>query len=315
VSNKKRKPSSYRAPAAQPPPRRGLLDSILAPRTAGSSPMPRLRSTVARGATTALSITPLLVAIPLVLLVVWGLLIAVGFEGPFTTMSITFALPPVTSSIDPQIAGKAFRAGVDAAGFGGNAGAIGAIVGFLVFHAIVGAIVTTLSVEQLRTGSVSVWALRRAARVLPTTIAVGFMSLGLLIVGNLIAAFLGGLGLVFGLIGSMVVGIYLFGFAPTIAADEDRRLTDTLSRSVRAARLPGSANLWLAIIYVLVSLVSLLAPLPGSGIGVTPSLGAWAVVIVVSLGHVVMQSTLAYRYLAVEDEVPDRPPPRQAARR
>ena len=45
----------------------------------------------------------------------------------------------------------------------------------------------------------------------------------------------------------MVVGVYLFGFAPTIATDEERRVTDNLVRSVRAARMPGSANLWLAV--------------------------------------------------------------------
>jgi hypothetical protein len=315
MSNGKKKSSSYRAPEQQPPQRRGLLDSILAPRVPGASPMPRLRSTVARGSVTALSIPGLLVAVPLVLLLGWVLLIAFGFEGPFSTMSVTFAIPPITSSIDPQIAGKTFRAAVDSTGLGANAGAIVAIVALLVFHAAVQAIVATLSVEQLRTGSVSAWALRRAGRVIRTTAAVGFMALGLLIVGNLLAALLGGLGLIFGLIGSMVVGVYLFGFAPTIAADEDRRLTDTLTRSVRAARLPGSANLWLAIIYILVSLVSLLAPLPGSTIGVTPSIAAWFIVITLSVGHLIVQSTLAYRYLTVAADVPEQPPPKQAASR
>jgi hypothetical protein len=314
MSNKK-KPSSYRAPQQQPP-RRGLLDSILAPRSPGASPMPRLRTTVARGFVTVSSITPLLVAIPVVLLVVWVFITAFGFQGPFASLSVTFGLPPVTTSIDPQIAGKTFRAAVDASGFAPNSGPIFAIVGFLLFHAVLTAIVATLSVEQLRTGSVSAWAVRRAARVLPTTIVVGFMSLGLLIIGNLVAALLGALGLaLFAVIGSMVLGIYLFGFAATIAADEDRRLTDTLTRSVRAARMPGSANLWLAIMYVLISVIPLLAPLPGSEIGVNPSLAAWVVAIVLSLVHLAMQATLSYRYLAVADEVPDKQPAREPAGR
>jgi len=306
-NGKKKKPSSYREPAQQPAQRKGLLDSLLAPRAPGSSPMPRLRSTVARGSVTALSIPALLIAVPIVVLAGWVVLTALGYEGPFSTMSVTFAIPPITSSIDPQIAGKTFRAAVDATGLGANAGAIIAIVGLLLFHAAVNAIVATLSVEQLRTGTVTAWALRRAGRVIRTTAAIGFMALGLLIVGNLLAALLGGIGLIFGLIGSMVVGVYFFGFAPAIAADEDRRLTDTLTRSVRAARMPGSANLWVAIIYILLSLVSLLAPVPGSTIGVTPSIAAWAVVIVLSVGHLIMQSTLAYRYLAVASEVPEQP--------
>ena len=312
MSNKKKRPSTYRAPEPAPPPRRGLLDSILAPRPPGASPMPRLRSTVARGAVTALSIRWLLIAVPVVILGAWVFLTSFGYEGPFSTMSVTFALPPLTTTADPQIAGKTFRAAVDATGLAANAGGLIAIVGLLVFHAAVNAIVATLSVEQLRTGSVSMWAIRRAGNVIRTTLAVGFMSLGLLIVGNLIALFLGGIGQIFGLVGALVIGVYLFGFAPAIAADEERRLTDTLTRSVRSARMPGSANLWLAIIYVLASLVSVLAPLPGSTIGLTPSIAAWAAVILLSVGHLAVQSTLAYRYLAVAQAVPEQPPPRTA---
>jgi hypothetical protein len=309
---KRSKPSSYRAPATESPPRRGLLDGILAPRAPGSSPMPRLRSTLARGVTTALSITWLVVAIPIVLLALWVFLTAFGFEGPFSVMGVTFALPPITTSADPQIAGKTFRAAVDASGVAATISSLGGIVGLLLLHAVINAIVTTSSVEQLRTGGVTAWALRRAARVLPTTVSVGFLCLGLLIAGNLIAALLGGIGLVLGLVGSMVIGVYLFGFAPVIAADEDRRLTDTLTRSIRAARMPGSANLWLALGYVLLSLITLIAPVPGSTIGVTPAISAWAFVITASIGHVIMQSTLAYRYLVVAAEVADQPVSRQS---
>lgn len=315
MSNKREKqPSSYRAPA-QPEQRRGLLDSILAPRPPGASPMPRLRSTVARGCVTALSIVPLLVAVPLVLFALWIFLTAFGFEGPVKTVSVAFAVPPVTSWFDPQVTSRTFRGAIDATGFAANLGPLAAIFGAVVFHAVISAIVATVCVEQLRTGSVSAWALRRAARVVPTTIAVGFMSLGLYIFGNLLLAVLGSLGFVIGLLGSMVVGVYLFGSAPAIAAYEDRRITDTVARSVRAARMPGSANLWLASIYVVASLLSILVPLPGSSIGVNPDVAAWAVVIVLSAGHVVMQATLAYRYLAVAPEVPDQAPPREPAAR
>jgi hypothetical protein len=151
--------------------------------------------------------------------------------------------------------------------------------------------------------------------VIPTAIVVGFVSLGLYIFGNLLLAVLGSLGFVVGLLGSMVVGVYLFGFAPAIAAYEDRSLTDTVARSVRAARMPGSANLWLASIYVVVALLSFLLPLPGSDIGAVPSVAAWAVVIALSVAHVVVQSTLAYRYLAVAAEVPDQPPARDRVAR
>lgn len=313
-SRKKKRPSgststsTYRAPAKEAaPPRRGLLDGLLAPRTPGGSPMPKLRSTLARGIVTALSQPWLIVAIPVTMLIVWVLLTSLGFQGPFTAMGVTFAIPPVTTFTDAQVAGKTFRAAIGASGVGVAGPGLLGIASLLLFHAVVDAVVTTLCVEKLRTGSVSAWAIRRAGRVIRTTAVVGLISLGLLIAGNVLAAFLGGLGVIFGLIGSMVVGVYLFGFAATIATDEERRITDNLVRSVRAARMPGSANLWLAVGYVLISLVTLIAPLPGSAIGVTPSAAAWAVVIAINVMHVIVQSTLAYRYLAVAAQVPDQP--------
>ena len=92
-------------------------------------------------------------------------------------------------------------------------------------------------------------------------------------------------------------------------------MTDNLLRSVRAARMPGSANLWLAVGYVLISLVVLIVPLPGSTIGVTPSISAWVAAVVINVMHVIVQSTLAYRYLAVAPEVPEEPIARQAPAR
>jgi hypothetical protein len=230
-------------------------------------------------------------------------------------MGVTFAIPPITTFSDAQVAGKTFRAAVGATGVAVALPGLVGITSLLLFHAAVVALVTTMSVEKLRTGAVSAWAIRRAGRVIRTTATVGLISLGLLIAGNVIAAFLGGIGVIFGLIGSMVVGVYLFGFSPTIATDEERRVTDNLVRSVRAARMPGSANLWLAVGYVLVSLVALIAPLPGSTIGVTPTVTAWAAAIAINVVHVIVQATLAYRYLAVAPEVLEQPVPRQAPAR
>jgi hypothetical protein len=320
-SNKKgRRPSgtaasSYRAPAkAAPEPRRGLLDGILAPRTAASA-MPRMRSTISRGATTVLAIPPLVLAIPVTLLIVWSLLVALGFQGPFTMLGVTFALPPLTTFTDAQVAGKTFRSAIGSSGLGSTAPGLLGIASLLLFHAVVNAIVATSCVEKLRTGGVTMWAVRRAPHVIVVTALVGFISLGLLIAGNILAAFLGGIGLIFGLLGSLVIGVYLFGFAPAIATDEDRRALDTLQRSVRAARVPGSASLWFAVLYVLVGLVTLITPLPGSTIGVTPTIAAWAVSILVNVMHVIVQATLAYRYLAVAAEVPEGPAPHPARTR
>ena len=307
--------STYRAPAQAEQPRRGLLDSILAPRTPGASPMPKLRTTIAKGTLTVFGIPGLLIAIPVVLLVVWLLLTLVGFQGPFTALGVTFAIPPVTTFADAQVAGRAFRAAVDAKGLAATLPGFAGLAGLLLLHAALSAVIATLCVEQLRTGGTSRWALRRALRVIRTTAAIGLLGLGLLVAGNLFAALFGSIGVILGLVGSMVVGIYLFGFAPAIAADEDRRVSDILIRSVRASRMPGSANLWFAIGYVLIALVSIVAPLPGSEIGVTPSISAWAACILVNLFGVLVQATLVYRYLAVAPEVPEQPPQRQRAAR
>jgi hypothetical protein len=305
--------STYRAPAQADQPRRGLLDGLLAPRTPGASPMPKLRTTIARGAQTILGIPGLLVAIPVVLLLVWLILVAFGFQGPFTALNVTFAIPPVTTFADAQVAGRTFRAAVDATGLAATLPGFVGLAGLLLVHAALSAVTATLCVEQLRTGGTSSWALRRALRVIRTTASVGLLGLGLLVAGNLIAALFGSIGVILGLVGSMVVGIYLFGFAPAIAADEDRRVSDVLIRSVRASRMPGSANLWFAIGYVLIALVTVVAPLPGSEVGVTPAIGAWAACILINLFGVFVQAILVYRYLVVAPEVPEQPPQRERA--
>ena len=86
-------------------------------------------------------------------------------------------------------------------------------------------------------------------------------------------------------------------------------MTDNLVRSVRAARMPGLGEpLAGGRLRPALAASLLLAPLPGSTIGVTPIGGAWAVCIRVNVFHVVMQTTLAYRYLVVAPDVPEQPP-------
>ncbi len=121
MSNKKKKrpsgtASTYRAPAqVTAPPRRGLLDGLLAPRTPGASPMPKFRSTLGRGAVTALSQPWLVVAIPVMMLLVWVLLTTLGFQGPFTVMGVTFAIPPITTFTDAQVTVDAILASIERA--------------------------------------------------------------------------------------------------------------------------------------------------------------------------------------------------------
>jgi hypothetical protein len=100
----------------------------------------------------------------------------------------------------------------------------------------------------------------------------------------------------------------LFAFAPIISITEHRRLMDCLGRSVRAARLPGSGNLTFAAIYAVPVYATFLAPgVPGILLGVNPSAGAWAFVVLMNLLHVAIVGAWVFRYLAIADEVPEAP--------
>ena len=68
---------------AQAAPRRGLLDSILAPRVAGSTAMPSIRASLARGFTVICGTPALAVGVVLVVIAQWLGALALGYEGPF----------------------------------------------------------------------------------------------------------------------------------------------------------------------------------------------------------------------------------------
>ena len=313
----RRPASSYRAPSRQDPePRRGFLDRF-APRPPGTSPMPKLRTSIARGITVVLATPVLIAAIPAVLLVEWIVLVVLGFQGPFALLMSTFAVPPISTSMDITLASSVFsQAG--GTGVGVALAPFAAIAAFLVISAVLQALVTTAAVERLRTGAVTSWAARRAARVLPVTIGVGVANLGVLIAAQF-GQFLGaGIGLLVA-VGVLMAGVYLLAFAPAIAADEDHRLAFTMGKSVRAARMPGSNNLMLAALYVVPSLAlfsaTSLGSLPGSAIGVNPSIGAWVAVTLIDVLQMAIVATFAFRYLSVAHEVPEPKPPSARARR
>jgi hypothetical protein len=312
AKKKKRPASGFREPSrsnggpAQAPERRGLLDSLFAPRVMGASPMPRIRTSFARGFVLALSTPPLLFGVPAYLLILWSALIALGFQGPFTLLAGAMALPPLGTLQDVSVSGALF---------GGGGGGLAALLGFIVIRALVVSIVATAAVERLRTGTVTSWALRRLPSVVLVAFMANFLSLSLILVGSQVAGLLGpGLGLL-AYFGVLVGGIHFLGFAPAIAADEDRSVLDSLRRSFRSARMPGSGNLTLAVLYTIPTYALLVAPLPGSEIGVNPAPTAWIVAILANLLHVAMVATLAFRYLSVAGEVPETPAPAARTRR
>ncbi len=297
MSSKRRRPTGYRAPApAEPPTRRGLLDSVF-PKAFGATPMPKLRRTFARGSALVLSTPALAVGVPVSLFVAWLALLAAGFQGPLAVLNGFAAVPPVGNLTDLNLSTALFG--------GAGPGSLAWTFGFVLLRGLVIAVITTVAIERLRGGAVTWWALRRLGRVFPVAAAVSVLSLTALVVGQLIAALLGaGPGLL-AYVGLIIAGIYLLGFAPAVAADEDRAFGWALRRAIRVARMPGSSNLTFAVLYALGAGAVLVAPVPGSDVGVNPAVSAWMVSIVANLLHATAIATLAYRYLAVAGAVPD----------
>jgi hypothetical protein len=323
MTDRKRKPSqrrpatSYRAPSRQQPERSGGFLDRFAPRAPVSTAMPRIRTSFTRGVTVVLATPQLVVGVPVVVLAAWLGLIAAGFQGPFAFLASMFAVPPISTELDVTLA-PSVLVQPGGTGVGAALAPLSGIAAFIVLSAALQAIVTTVAVERLRTGGVTSWAARRAIHVLPVTIGVGVANLGALIAARF-GQFLGaGLGLLLA-IGILVAGLYLFAFAPAIAADEDHPLPFTMAKSVRAARMPGSNNLLLATIVVVPSLALFLATgfaaLPGSTIDVNPSVGAWVTVILINLIHMAVVAMFAFRYLSVAHVVPDAPATAARSRR
>jgi hypothetical protein len=268
--------------------------------------MPKIPSSLLRGFTAVLSSPALIVAVPVLVLVEWLAAILLGFQGPFSVFVNALAIPPV---------GTIFDASLATAIWGGQTGFI-FVIGFVLVRAVIMGILTAAIVQMLERNRIDGSSLSRGVRILPVTVAVGFMNMAIITVSGVFLQ-LGGIGLLLQ-IGAMLAGLYLFVFAPVMAVAEDRGLSDALARGIRAARMPGNGNLLMASLYLIPSLALLLAPgKPGSLLGVNPTVGAWVLVLVANFAHLGFLATFSFRYLCVADEVPDTPArrTRAAARR
>lgn len=305
--NQKRPPGSYRAPStngsknAAATTGRGLA-SLFAPRAAVETSMPKIPSSLMRGFVAVLSAPVLIVAVPILVLAEWLIAVLLGFQGPFSVFVNALAIPPV---------GTIFDASLATAIWGGQTGFI-FVIGFVLVRALIMGILTAAVVQVLEGNRIDASALSRGARILPVTVAVGFMNMAIITVSGVFLQ-LGGIGLLLQ-IGAMLAGLYLFVFAPVMAVAENRSMSDALSRGIRAARMPGNGNLLMASLYLIPALALLLAPgKPGSLLGVNPTVGAWILVLVANVAHLGFLATFAFRYLCVAEEVPDAPARRSRA--
>ena len=311
--NKKREPArgfretrpAAREPTPEEPRRRGVLDALFAARPPADIGMPRIRTALARGVAVVAGSPVLVVAPFLYVLALWLVMVAFGFQGPFAPFANALALPPMGTSFDATLATGLF----------GLQGGLLAILAFVALRSVVMAFLTTAIVDSLEAGRTSIWAVTRGVVALPTTLGVNIIGIGLLTLSSFFAPLLGpGFGILIQL-ATLVLGAYLFVYAPVIAVAERGTMPEALSKSVRAARIPGAGNLTMASLYVIPTVAVILAPgKPGNIIGVNPSIGAWVFVLLATFLQVVAMAAFAYRYLSIADEVPAAAPRQAPAR-
>jgi hypothetical protein len=314
MTNKnKRRRDGYREPPSQEPAepaaparRPGIMDSLFSARVAGSSNMPRVRTAFVRGLVVVISTPVTLVGIVVLVFLSWlGALLA-GFQGPAALLSSVLAMPPIGSMFDLQFTSR----------IAGGGDVVSTILGALPLfaaRAVVLGVLLGLAVEILETGRPSAAGARRGLLVAPMFVIVTVIETGFLFVTSILGSLLGqGLGLLLE-IARVAASLYLFAYAPVAQLREGRGVMVSLSRSSTAARIPGTSSLAMALLYGIPALFVLQAPV--GGFDVNPSPGTWVFVLVVNVLHVTVLATYAYRWMCIEDEVPETPAPRSRSRR
>ncbi len=290
-------PSGRRSDArgdGAPRERRGLLASLFRV-PVGPSPMPGIATSLGRGFVTVAASPVLFGASVGLVLAMWLGLVALGLQGPPGRMVAFLAIPPVSTYFDS----------LNAVSLYGFPAGLPASIPFLVVRALVTALLTAAIVESLEGGGVGADALRRGIRALPAVLAAHALGFAAMFASSVV---LPALGPGFSFLGSILVLVavlYFLAYVPVAAVREARGPTEALRRAVRAARIPGGGQLTLSMLYIFLSLPLMVALAPGgSRITVNPGLATWVYVLLANLSHVAFMAAFAYRWMAVEDEIP-----------
>ena len=259
------------------------------------SPFPTLGRSMARGLRVVGASPQILASSFLGVLATWGVFVAIGAEPDPRAMSLLLSAPPVHAFIDAPVALSPGASGL----FSGLA-----VAAFAALRGITFALLILLIVQGLREGRTSV---REVLRALPRR---AFVLGGLYLIqfGLVVAAF----QLLVGFLGQLAVlsiaaGLYFLAFAPIVAAAEGDGPREALRRGFRAARLPGTRHLSMAMAYFLVLFYSgAIAPFSGLA-PATPSIAVWAYSLVLTFVHVSVLAAFTYRWLEVRDRVPPTP--------
>ena len=262
-----------------------------------ASPFPPFfRSLAEGGLALAGHLAPLLATLAFVPLY-WIVLLAMGLDHFPTGMAAALAFPPISALADfgfgQLVVGVNWTTLVVAA--------VAALARGAVFALIAGMVAEAVEFRQ-----VTLVGVLRGVRAAPT---IAVLHVALLIGLLSLQLFLVALGQIGQLLYSLVLagGVYLLAFAPAVAVREQGRLREVIRRSVRAAILPGSRHLVMALVYFLATLGLFLSMTPTGVFTVNPSWGAWAYVLAGSLFHGLFLATFTYRWIAVEATVSHAP--------
>ena len=260
-----------------------------------ASPFPALGPTLGHGFRVVGS-SPVIIAVSFVaLLLTWAAFMLMGDDTGPRTLSLLLSAPPVHVFSDAPV--------VLSPGTGG-AQTVVAIAGIALLRALTFALLTSLIVQALRDGKVS---MNEALRSLPRTM-IAFLGLYLIQFGMVVAAF----QLLVGFLGQLAVlsiaaGLYFLAFSPVVAVTDGAGPVESMRRGFRAARLPGMRHLAMVLAYFLLLFYSgAVAPF-GILSPATPSIGAWAYSMGWTFLHVSVLAAFAYRWLAVREQVPSGP--------
>jgi hypothetical protein len=213
--------------------------------------------------------------------------------GPPTVLGQAVSLPPLSVLGDLQSALIVF----------GQPAGIYALMPMLFLRSILIAVLAGLVIQGFETGAVSAAGAVRGLRGTPIVLAGVILSL-LAVMAQTLGASLGpGPGsLVQVLIPA--AAIWLLGFVPFVAVTERRSLPAAISRSVAGGRTPGGRQFLFSMLYFL--LLTILQRLtPGAQITANPSLATWVYVLFVSYVHMGFFAAFGYRWLVIQDTVPE----------
>jgi hypothetical protein len=235
--------------------------------------------------------SPLVLAVAfLSLLLTWVLFAILGVEGDPRFLALLMAISP---------AHLFFTDGSVALLGGSPVAALGSLAGLAALRAVTFTLLILLIDGTLRSEISG----RGIAGRLPRA-AGGFATLYLgevvlvVVLSAVLPAVLGQFSVVV-----VPAAIYFLALAPVVATVEGVSIREGLIRGLRAARLPGTGHLGLALGYFLfLYLAAAISPF-GPVAPATPTVLTWAFALLMTFLHVSVLGTLVLRWVAVRDQV------------